>query len=72
MAKIIIDKNKCKVCKLCVMYCPLGLIKISSEMNNKGLHYAVFKGADKCSGCCICAKMCPDAAIEVYKDKKNG
>lgn len=67
MPKIKINKEKCKGCGLCIFYCPKGQIEISDELNEKGLHFAVFKDEGKCTGCCICAKVCPDATIEVYR-----
>jgi len=67
--KIKIDKERCKSCGFCVMYCPKGLIQLSKDLNKKGLHYAEFKkikGID-CVGCTFCAVICPDVCIEVYK-----
>lgn len=66
MAKIKIDRNKCKGCYLCIMNCPKGLIEISSEINTKGVKPVSFKeGA--CTGCGMCAIICPDCAIVVVK-----
>ena len=66
MARIKIDKNRCKGCYLCVVNCPQGLIKISTEMNVKGVKPAIFSGG-KCTGCGMCAIICPDCGIIVYK-----
>jgi 2-oxoglutarate ferredoxin oxidoreductase subunit delta len=66
MAKIKIDKSRCKGCLLCVVNCPKGLIKVSKELNIKGVKTAVFLGG-KCSSCGMCFIICPDGAIEVYK-----
>jgi len=66
MAKIKINKDRCKGCYLCVVNCPNGLIKIAAEMNVKGVKPAVFKGG-KCTGCRMCAVICPDCGIVVYK-----
>ena len=68
MGKIKINKEKCKGCGLCVIYCPNKLIFISEDLNKKGLYVAKFKDKErKCSGCSTCALMCPDFAIEVYR-----
>jgi len=76
MAKIKIDKSKCKGCYLCVVNCPNGLIKISAELNIKGVKPVYFSGGPvrpgvrpggKCSGCAMCAVICPDCGITVYK-----
>jgi 2-oxoglutarate ferredoxin oxidoreductase subunit delta len=66
MAKIKIDKNRCKGCYLCITNCPNGLIKISSDINIKGVKPAIFKGG-KCTGCGLCAIVCPDGAIKVLR-----
>lgn len=66
MAKIKISRSRCKGCYLCVVNCPNGLIKISQEMNEKGIKGVVFSGG-KCTGCAMCARVCPECIIEVYK-----
>jgi len=66
MPKIKINKDRCKGCYLCVVNCPQGLIKISTEMNVKGVKPVIFSGG-KCTGCGMCAVICPDGGIIVYK-----
>jgi len=66
MAKVKIDKDRCKGCYLCVVNCPNGLIKVSGEMNIKGVKAAYFAGG-KCTGCTMCAVICPDCGIKVFK-----
>lgn len=69
MAKIKIDKEKCKACGLCIMYCPRKLVEVSDKINKRGVKPARFKkNAEKeCAGCAFCAIVCPDNAIEVHK-----
>ncbi|MFA4888871.1 MAG: 4Fe-4S binding protein [Candidatus Omnitrophota bacterium] len=67
MAKIVINKDRCKGCLLCVHFCSRKLIKKSRKMNKSGYAYAEFCGQGKCLGCAICALVCPDCCIEVYK-----
>lgn len=69
MNHIIIDKNKCKACFLCMEECPKKLIKISNETNNLGNRVVEFSDTKgECLGCAMCAKRCPDLAItEVYR-----
>ena len=67
MGKIIIDKERCKVCGLCAHFCPKKCIVIADEINQKGYKPAAFAKEDACIGCAICATMCPDVCIEVYK-----
>ena len=66
MAKIKINKDRCKGCYLCVVNCPNGLIKVATEMNVKGVKPAYFAGG-KCTGCGMCAVICPDCGITVYR-----
>ncbi|MFA4982460.1 MAG: 4Fe-4S dicluster domain-containing protein [Candidatus Omnitrophota bacterium] len=66
MAKIKIDKARCKGCYLCVVNCPNGLIKISKEINARGVKPVFFSGGG-CTGCAMCALVCPDCGITVYK-----
>ena len=66
MAKIKINKDRCKGCYLCVVNCPNNLIKVSPELNAKGVKSAYFSGG-KCTGCAMCAVICPDGAITIFK-----
>jgi len=66
MAKIKINKDRCKGCYLCVANCPNSLIKISPELGIKGVKTVYFSGG-KCTGCAMCALVCPECIIEVYK-----
>ncbi len=69
MSHIVIDRDKCKACYLCIKECPKNLIKISSETNSLGNHIVEFSDPNKnCIGCAMCATRCPDLAIkEVYR-----
>ncbi len=67
MAKIIINRDKCKGCFLCVSFCPKGLIKKSRKINKRGSNFVEFDAQGACIGCAQCAVICPDCCIEVYK-----
>jgi len=67
MAKIVIDRETCKGCLLCISFCPKGLIVIDSKFNKRGLKPAKFKQDKECLGCKVCTLVCPEACIEVYK-----
>ena len=66
MAKIKINKARCKGCYLCVVNCPNALIKVGKDLNIKGVKAVSFSGG-KCTGCGMCAVICPDGVIEVYR-----
>jgi len=71
--KVIIEKERCKGCTLCVIYCPRKRIKMSQELNKYGSLYAVFsdvkdnEGDLSCNSCGFCYIVCPEVAIEVRK-----
>ena len=67
MAKIKINKDRCKGCYLCVVNCPNGLIKVSGVFNAKGVKPAYFSGSSKCAGCGMCFVICPDCGIKVLR-----
>lgn len=64
--KIVIDPERCKGCKYCVLTCPKGCIEISNKFNSNGYFPAYFAKPESCIGCAMCAVVCPDIAIEVY------
>ncbi len=67
--KIVIDKDRCKGCEYCQMYCPKDCIEMSREINVHGVHFAQCAKPDECIACSMCARMCPDVCIEVYERK---
>jgi len=69
MGRLVIDRDTCKGCYLCVNVCPKHLLKKSSEPNAYGFFPIEFVDErNECLGCAICATHCPDVAIkEVYK-----
>jgi NAD-dependent dihydropyrimidine dehydrogenase PreA subunit len=67
MSYVVIDKERCKACYLCINECPKGLLKVGEELNHMGERVVEFSG-DGCIGCAMCAIRCPDLAItEVHK-----
>lgn len=67
MAKIVIKRERCKGCLLCVSFCPKGYIYAEEKLNAKGALPAGFKEGAQCLGCLRCALVCPECCIEVYK-----
>ena len=69
MSHIVIDKQRCKACYLCIKECPKNLIKVSEDTNGLGNKIVEFDDpTHACIGCAMCATRCPDLAItEVYR-----
>lgn len=72
--KVVIDRDRCKGCHMCIEVCPNGNLVVDEELNKKGYWPARFQpeGGEKkkgCTGCAMCATVCPDVAIEVYRAK---
>lgn len=67
MAKITINRERCKGCLLCISVCPKGLISADKELNAKGAKPVKFNDGGECLGCMLCAVVCPDCCVEVYK-----
>ena len=72
--KIMIDRERCKGCQLCIDACPTAVIEIDQSLNKKGYFPARFKekseeGEKGCIACAQCATVCPEVAIEVYRAK---
>lgn len=73
MAKIkgtvVIDKEQCKGCGLCISICPQHVLIQANEVNQKGYYFSVMKNPELCTGCANCATVCPDMVITVYRLK---
>lgn len=67
MPKLVIRKDRCKSCRICVQTCTRECLYISSEINQEGYLVVALKDEDRCTGCGLCAEMCPDLVIEVYR-----
>lgn len=67
MPRVIVDKELCKECRLCIAVCPKKILEIGADTNSKGYYPATQTDESLCTGCKLCAIMCPDAAISVYR-----
>jgi 2-oxoglutarate ferredoxin oxidoreductase subunit delta len=67
---VIIERDICKGCELCIAACPQESLGLSVGINIKGYRYAELI-KDNCTGCVNCAIVCPDVAITVYRQPKS-
>ncbi len=69
---IVVNTERCKGCELCVVACPLNLIRLVDKMvNRRGYRYVEQPDAEACTGCTSCAIVCPDGCITVYRKKMD-
>jgi 2-oxoglutarate ferredoxin oxidoreductase subunit delta len=68
MAKVKIDRKRCKGCRLCIVFCPQKNIKLDDKLNEAGIFPAAVVVEDDCTGCGMCYVMCPDVCIEIEKE----
>ena len=66
---IIVDRERCKGCEVCVASCPFDVLRLATEVNSRGYNYAEMAEPDKCTGCASCSIICPDSCITVYRQK---
>ncbi len=69
MGRIVIDRDICKGCYICINACPKNLLKKSTQRNAQGDYPVEFDdNTNACIGCAMCAISCPDVAItKVYR-----
>ncbi|MDR3337694.1 MAG: 4Fe-4S binding protein [Treponema sp.] len=65
--KIVIDRELCKGCLLCVRSCPVKVLEQDSRPNNSGSYPSYPAHPEKCIACANCFEVCPDVCIEVYE-----
>jgi len=57
--KIIIDREMCKGCRICVAFCPEKVLELDDEEK------VIVVSPEKCNACRLCEFRCPDMAIEI-------
>jgi len=58
-AMVDIAPDLCKECGLCVVACPVSVLRISENLNIMGYHPVEYIGKG-CTGCGICFYVCPE------------
>ena len=67
MPEVVVLKEYCKSCGLCIDICPKKIVQIGTVANQTGYYTVEVIDQSKCIGCTLCATMCPDLALEIYK-----
>ena len=66
MAKVSIDRERCKGCHFCIAVCPKKIMVVEKRYNQKGYPPVEITEIEECTGCALCAEMCPDVCIRVW------
>ena len=45
---IIVDRERCKGCEVCVASCPFDVLRLATEVNSRGYNYAEMAQPDNC------------------------
>jgi 2-oxoglutarate ferredoxin oxidoreductase subunit delta len=66
--KVVIDRELCKGCYLCIRACPVKALEKDAETNSTGTYPAKPESsAAKCIACGNCYEVCPDVCIQVFE-----
>ena len=65
--KVVIDRERCKGCYLCVRNCPVKVLEKDTEMNSTGTYPSKPVALEKCIACGNCYEVCPDVCIQVFE-----
>lgn len=73
MAKIrglvVVDKERCKGCGVCIGACPCKVLALSATVNKKGYNFVEMANEEACTGCASCGIICPDSCLVIYRQK---
>lgn len=62
---LVIDRDQCKGCELCIAACPPQVLVMSEEVNAIGYRFPLL--LEGCTGCTACALVCPDYVFDVFR-----
>jgi 2-oxoglutarate ferredoxin oxidoreductase subunit delta len=64
--KVVIDRELCKGCYLCIRACPVKVLEQDIRPNASGSYPSMPVRVEKCIACGNCFEVCPDVCIEVF------
>ena len=62
MHEVIINRDWCKGCNICVAFCPKNVLVLDEKEK------AIVQRPELCIGCRLCEHLCPDLAVTVHTD----
>ncbi|MFH1722051.1 MAG: 4Fe-4S dicluster domain-containing protein [Candidatus Altiarchaeota archaeon] len=67
-----IIRNRCKGCGFCIEFCPMKVLEVSKDFNEKGYHPPEATHPEKCIACKMCELLCPEFSIYIktHEDEK--
>ncbi|GHV27284.1 4Fe-4S ferredoxin [Spirochaetia bacterium] len=65
--KVVIDRELCKGCLLCIRACPVQVLEKDNRLNAQGSYPSFPVHPEKCIACGNCFEVCPDVCIEIYE-----
>ena len=65
--KVVINKELCKGCYLCIRACPVKALEKDNEPNSTGTYTTKPVDGAACIACGSCYEVCPDVCIEIYQ-----
>ena len=65
--EIVVNKERCKACGLCMEACPKNVFEKGDEINAKGYQAVIATRPQDCIGCRACILVCPDVVFELYE-----
>ncbi len=61
----VVDRDRCKGCRICVSVCPYQALEMSREKTQRGYFFPIENG--NCTACKQCLYACPDFVLSVHK-----
>ena len=65
--KVVIGRELCKGCYLCIRACPVKVLDAEKEPNSGGVYPSFPAYPEKCIACGSCFEVCPDVCISVFE-----